>query len=196
MARNRKRNDYPVKKRKSPMRVIAGWILFIGVFLVLIFALVPLVGATMKVTDGAMGPSLGIGDTVAVNHISYLLLRPKRGDVVQFVVAEEEQGTPAQTSTVYLRRVIGLPGETVQIVNGKVYINGSETPLDDSFIKETMKGSYGPYVVPEDSYFMLGDNRNNSWDSRKWKNTFVNRDKILGKAGLRYWPLSNIGFLH
>ena len=71
MARNRNDNRYSGRKKKSPMRVIFGWVMFIGVFLMLLFVLVPLVGATMKVTDGAMGPTLGIGDTVAVNHIAY-----------------------------------------------------------------------------------------------------------------------------
>ena len=78
--------------------------------------------------------------------------------------------------------------ETVEIKDGKVYIDGSETPLDDSFIPETMKGSFGPYQVPEDCYFMLGDNRNNSKDSRYWKNTYVRFDQIVGKAVIRYYP--------
>ena len=97
MARNRNDNRYPGRKKKSPMRVIFGWVMFIGVFLMLLFVLVPLVGATMKVTDGAMGPTLGIGDTVAVNHIAYVLFRPKRGDIVQFAVSEDSHAAAAQT---------------------------------------------------------------------------------------------------
>lgn len=84
--------------------------------------------------------------------------------------------------------MIGLPGETVEIKDGKVYINGSDTPLDDSFVPEVPIGSYGPYTVPEDSYFMLGDNRNRSRDSRFWDNTFVTFDEIVGKAVIRYYP--------
>ena len=69
------------------------------------------------------------------------------------------------------------------------------TTIDDSFIKEPMRGSYGPFEVPEGHYFMLGDNRNNSHDSRKWENKYVPKEDILGKAGFRYWPLNKIGFV-
>ena len=196
MARNRKGNDYPVKKRKSPMRVIAGWIIFIGVFLALIFALVPLVGATMKVTDGAMGPSLAIGDTVAVNHISYLLLRPKRGDVIQFVVAEEDQAAASQTKTVYLRRVIGRPGETVQIMDGKVYINGY--PLEEEYAAGA--ASYAGIAASQvtldnDEYFVMADNRSNNFDSRDATVGPISRDDILGKVWLRVLPFEKFGFV-
>ena len=74
------------------------------------------------------------------------------------------------------------------IKDGKVYIDGSPTSLDDSFIPEKMIGSYGPYTVPENCYFMLGDNRNDSKDSRSWKNKFVRFDQIVGKAVVRYYP--------
>ena len=72
--------------------------------------------------------------------------------------------------------------------SGKVYINDSETPLDDSFVSETPLGSFGPYEVPENCYFMMGDNRNNSKDSRYWQNTYVQFDQIVGKAEIRYFP--------
>ena len=75
-----------------------------------------------------------------------------------------------------------------EIKDGKVYINDSSTPLDDSFIPEKMTGNYGPYKVPENCYFMLGDNRNNSNDSRFWKNKFVRFDQLVGKAVVRYYP--------
>ena len=91
--------------------------------------------------------------------------------------------------------MIGLPGETVTIRDGKVYINDNKEPLDDSFIPEPMEGDFGPYEVPEDHYFVLGDNRNWSKDSRFWNNTYVARDKILGKAVLRYYPFNKIGFI-
>ncbi len=106
---------------------------------------------------------------------------PERFDIVIFKYPDDE-------SQLFIKRVIGLPGETVEIVDGKVYIDGSPTPLDDSFIPEKSIGSFGPYEVPEDSYFMLGDNRNNSKDSRFWDNTFVRFDQIVGKAVLRYFP--------
>lgn len=114
-------------------------------------------------------------------QISKKVKDPERFDIVIFKYPDDE-------SELFIKRVIGLPGETVEIVDGKVYIDGSETPLDDSFIPEEMRGSFGPYEVPEDCYFMLGDNRNNSKDSRYWTNTFVRFDQIVGKAVVRYFP--------
>ena len=106
---------------------------------------------------------------------------PERFDIIIFRYPDDE-------SQLFIKRLIGLPGETVEIVNGKVFIDGSETPVDDSFVPEDPLGSFGPYTVPEDCYFMLGDNRNNSRDSRFWDNTFVRFDQIVGKAVIRYYP--------
>ena len=114
-------------------------------------------------------------------HISHQTKDPERFDIVIFKFPDDE-------SQLFIKRVIGLPGETVTIKDGKVYINDSEEPLDDSFVAETPVGDFGPYKVPEGSYFMLGDNRNHSRDSRYWINSFVEKDKILGKAVLRYFP--------
>ena len=100
---------------------------------------------------------------------------------------------PDDPSQLFVKRVIGLPGETVNIVDGKVYINDSEEPLDDSFCPETPEGSFGPYTVPEGCYFMLGDNRNHSMDSRYWQNPFVEEDAIEAEVAVRYWPLNKIG---
>ena len=84
-------------------------------------------------------------------------------------------------------------GETVTITGGKVYINDSTTPLDDSFTKEIpATTSFGPYYVPSNSYFVMGDNRNNSYDSRYWSHTFVKSEQILGKAMFRYYPFNKI----
>ena len=106
---------------------------------------------------------------------------PERFDIVIFKYPDDE-------SQLFIKRLIGLPGETVEIRDGKVYINGSDEPLDDSFVPEVPTGNYGPYKVPENSYFMLGDNREYSRDSRFWKNTFVSFDEIVGKAVVRYYP--------
>lgn len=191
--RGRKRQG---KKRKSPVRVIAGWIVFIGVFLVLLFALVPLVGAGMRVTDGAMSPSLAIGDTVVVNHLSYLLLRPRRGDVIQFTVAQDEQGSSSQTDVVYLRRVIGRPGETVQIMDGNVYINGY--PLEEEYTAGVT--TYGGIAASQitldsDEYFVMADNRSNNFDSRDSTVGPISRDDILGKVWLRILPFDKFGLV-
>lgn len=133
-----------------------------------------------RVPSESMEKTIMTGDRFFGNRLAYLFSDPERFDIVVFKYPDDE-------SQLFVKRVIGLPGETVEIKEGKVYINGSETPLDDSFTPETPIGDYGPYVVPEDSYFMLGDNRNHSGDSRFWKQPYVEKEKIVGKAILRYF---------
>lgn len=125
--------------------------------------------------------SYGLNLDLFGNKIVKKVKDPERFDIIIFHYPDDE-------SQLFIKRLIGLPGETVEIRDGKVYIDGSETPLDDSFVKETPIGNFGPYEVPEDHYFMLGDNRQNSKDSRFWKNTFVSFDQIVGKAIIRYFP--------
>lgn len=134
-----------------------------------------------KIPSPSMEQTIMTGDRVFGNRLAYLFQDPERFDIVVFKYPDDE-------TKLYIKRIIGLPGETVEIRDGKVYINGSEEPLDDSFTPETPLGDYGPYTVPENSYFMMGDNRNHSSDSRFWNNPYVSEDKILGKAILRYFP--------
>ena len=134
-----------------------------------------------KIPSESMENTIMTGDRIFGNRLAYLLGDPERYDIVIFRYPDDE-------SQLFIKRVIGLPGETVEIIDGKVYIGGTETPLDDSFTPETPTGNYGPFTVPEGCYFMLGDNRNNSRDSRFWQNPYVEEDKILGKAVLRYFP--------
>lgn len=141
------------------------------------------------IPSGSMEKTIMEGDRIIGNRLAYLKSDPQRFDIVIFKYPNDETKT-------YIKRVIGLPGETVEIRDGKVYINGSEEPLDDSFCPEEPTGDFGPYVVPEDCYFMLGDNRENSSDSRYWyPNTYVKRSQIMGKAVFRYWPLNQISLL-
>ena len=134
-----------------------------------------------KIPSESMENTIMTGDRIFGNRLAYTFGEPERFDIVIFKFPDDE-------SQLFIKRVIGLPGETVEIRDGKVYIDGSHTPLDDSFTPETPVGDYGPYEVPEDCYFMLGDNRNYSKDSRFWQNTYVEEDKILGKAVLKYFP--------
>ena len=139
-----------------------------------------------RVPSGSMEETIMTGDRVFGNRLAYIKDDPERFDIVIFKY-------PDDPSQLFVKRVIGLPGETVNIVDGKVYINDSEEPLDDSFCPETPEGSFGPYTVPEGCYFMLGDNRNHSMDSRYWQNTFVEKDAIEAQVAVRYWPLNKIG---
>lgn len=138
---------------------------------------------TIMTGDRIFGFRLAYGLNINLfgNEISHKWKDPERFDIIIFKYPDDE-------SQLFIKRLIGLPGETVEIRDGKVYIDGSETPLDDSFVPETPTGDYGPYVVPEDCYFMLGDNREHSRDSRFWDNTFVQFGQIVGKAVIRYFP--------
>lgn len=141
-----------------------------------------------RIPSDSMENTIMEGDQLFGNRLAYKKEDPQRYDIVIFRFPDDE-------SQLFIKRVIGLPGETVNIIDGKVYINDSSTPLDDSFLPEKMEGDFGPFEVPENCYFMMGDNRNWSNDSRFWQQPYVTRDQILAKAVLRYWPLNKIGFV-
>ena len=134
-----------------------------------------------KIPSESMEQTIMTGDRVFGNRLAYVFGDPERYDIIIFKYPDNEK-------ELFIKRIIGMPGETVEIKDGKVYINGSKEPLKDSFTPETPVGDYGPYTVPENSYFVLGDYRNYSKDSRFWKNPYVAEDKILGKAVLKYFP--------
>jgi len=158
---------------------------FLIIFLV-VFALNKLVYINAVIPSESMQTTIMKGDRIIGSRLAYKSKDPQRFDIVIFKY-------PDDPSQLFVKRVIGLPGETVNIVDGKVYINDSEEPLDDSFCPETPEGSFGPYTVPEGCYFMLGDNRNHSMDSRYWQNPFVEEDAIEAEVAVRYWPLNKIG---
>ena len=118
-------------------------------------------------------------DRVIGSRLSYLFEEPQRGDIVIFRFPDNEK-------IYYVKRVIGLPGETVEIHDGHVYLNGSEEPLEEGYIREPMiPEESAHYEVPEGCYFVLGDNRNYSADARVWQNTYVKKEKIVAKVLFR-----------
>lgn len=169
------------KKKKSAGRELMEWLLVIvgGVCAALLISNFILFNA--RIPSSSMESTIMVGDRVIGLRFAYWFSEPERGDIVIFRYPDNEE-------KIYIKRVIGLPGETVEIIDGKVYIDGSEQPLQEDYVNGVPTGNYGPYVVPENSYFMLGDNRGNSEDSRFWTNKFVKKEKILAKAVVRYYP--------
>ena len=138
------------------------------------------------VPSGSMETTIMPGDRVIGSRLSYRFGKPERGDIAIFLYPDDEA---RGIKTYYVKRIIGMPGDTIDIVDGKLYLNGSETPLDEPYIREEMMLEPPMhYEVPEDCYFMMGDNRNYSNDSRRWTNTFVRRDKLIAKVLFQYFP--------
>lgn len=143
-----------------------------------------------NVPTGSMENTIMPGDNILGFRLAYLTEDPERGDVIFFPFPDNEEEK-------YVKRIIGLPGEKVTIMDGKIYINDSTEPLDEPYLKEEWTRGTGPYVfeIPEDSYLCLGDNRNRSADAREWNNTYVKREKIIGKAIFTYFPIEHWGMV-
>ncbi|MGN0245233.1 MAG: signal peptidase I [Lachnospiraceae bacterium] len=162
------------------------YVLIFLIALVVMLLLNKFIIINARIPSASMEDTVMTGDRLIGNRLAYKNDIPQRFDVIIFKFPDNE-------SELYIKRIIGLPGETVTITDGKVYINDSTTPLDDSFTKEIPAStSFGPYYVPSNCYFVMGDNRNNSYDSRYWTHTFVKSEQILGKAMFRYYPFNKI----
>lgn len=169
------------------MKVTLLEVLAILLLALLIFLAVQATFESREVDGSCMEPNLHTGQRLLVIKAAYWFGDPQRGDVITF-------HSPQDPSRTLIKRVIALPGETVEIRDGQVYItdaNGDTFPLDESsYINEESQAQYpyGPQVVPEGEYFVLGDNRNHSTDSHNWG--MLPRENVIGKAWLCYWPLS------
>ncbi|PSB01614.1 signal peptidase I [Merismopedia glauca] len=132
--------------------------------------------------SGSMLPTLQIDDRVIIDKLIYRSTKPKRGDIILFnpTPALEQQNFKDP----FIHRVIGLPGERIQVKKGKVFIN--RKPLTENYLSEPPKYNWGPIKIPANSYAVLGDNRNNSYDSHYWG--FLPRNLIIGKAISIWFP--------
>lgn len=139
------------------------------------------------IPSGSMLPTLQINDRLLVDKVSYRFSSPRRGDIVVFdpTAALERQ----DFHDAFIKRIIGLPGDTVAVRGGRVFVDGK--PLSEPYIADTPRYQYVPVKVPAGQYLVLGDNRNNSYDSHYWG--FVPREKIIGRALIRFWPLPRVG---
>ena len=149
--------------------------------------------ANAVIPTGSMLDTIQQGDRVIASRLAYTFDDPERFDIAIFKYPDNEK-------EYFVKRVIGLPGEKVDILNGTVYITGADgktLELRDDFVSQENKDNYsGSFVVPEDCYFVMGDNRDNSVDSRYWVTTnYVSRDKFIGKVMFRYYPFKTAGKL-
>ena len=184
-----KAGGYTLTKKQKFLREIFGWVETIVFAYLFALILTNFVVVNAQVPSESMQNTIMKGDRLFADRVSLYFSDPKRFDIVVFKYPDD----PTQ-KTLYIKRIIGMPGDKITIKNNEIYINDSEEPLDDSFIAEPMVTFDAEYTVPEGCYFMMGDNRNNSADSRFWKvHTFVRRDQILGKAVLRYYPFDKMG---
>lgn len=182
MARRKGLTFYEKEKKisKSMIREIFSMIFYSFAAVLLAAVIVFSVGMKVGVIGVSMEPALYNGQEVLINRFIYKLSAPKRGDVIAFL----PNGN--QNSHYYLKRVIGLPGEKIQIIEGYVYINGELLTEDESYDKIADAGiADGEIVLGNDEFFVLGDNRNNSEDSRSGNIGAVSKNTITGKAWLR-----------
>lgn len=175
-------------KKDSTLKEVISWVLTIGITLAIAFGLRYFVIEPMKVPTGSMLETIQLNDHLYVNKLAYRIGEVKRGDIAVFWF-------PDEPNVRYVKRVIGIGGDVVEVKEGKVYVNG-KLQDESAYIREPMREeNFGPYNVPANHYFMMGDNRNNSKDSRYWKNTFVSNELLIGKVALRYYPFSRFGLV-
>ena len=176
------------KKQSNALRSTLEWVGVIVAALVIALVLRATVVQTFYIPSPSMVPTLQKDDRILVNKLSYKLHAVHRGDIVVFT-------TPPNVDKSYkdlVKRVIALPGETVQGKDGKIYINGQ--PLAEPYLPATTTTQdFGPEVVPPNSYWVMGDNRSQSVDSRVFH--AIKKNTIVGRAFIRIWPLNRIGLL-
>ena len=178
-----------MEKPKGIVKELLGWIVYIAIIIGLTWLIITFVGQRTRVSGHSMEATLHDGDNLIVDKLSYRFRDPKRFEIIVFPYRHKE-------NTYYIKRIIGLPGETVQVKDGYVYINGEK--LDENYGLEVMEDAgiaAEPIELGEDEYFVLGDNRNHSSDSRDPSVGILHRDELIGRAWVRIWPLDSIGVI-
>ena len=178
-----------MEEPKGILKELLGWIVYIAVIIGLTWLIITFVGQRTRVSGHSMEATLHDGDNLIVDKLSYRFRDPKRFEIIVFPYRHKE-------NTYYIKRIIGLPGETVQVKDGYVYIDGEK--LDENYGLEVMQDAgiaAEPIELGEDEYFVLGDNRNHSSDSRDPSVGILHRDELIGRAWVRIWPLDSIGVI-
>ena len=179
-------SQHEEKQKVNIVKEIFSWIKIVITAFIIAFILTHFIIVNAKVPTGSMENTIPTGSRIIGSRLTYEFSDPERLDIIIFKAPDSPEEN-------YVKRLIGLPGETVRINNAVITIettDGKTIELEEDYLKEDWFDSTGPYEfkIPEDSYLMLGDNRNYSNDARKWKNTYVKRDAILGKVEFMYYP--------
>lgn len=178
--------------KKKIVKEIVSTLIYIGIVFLMTYLLIHFVGQRTVVDGESMEATLQNGDHLIVDKITYRFHDPKRFDIIVFPYKHKP-------NTFYIKRIIGMPGETVQIdLDGNIYINGEI--LQESYGREVIRPqmigrAVDPIVLGEDEYFVMGDNRNNSSDSRTEAVGNIKREDIVGRAWMRIFPFNNFGIL-
>ncbi|MCI5823219.1 MAG: signal peptidase I [Lachnospiraceae bacterium] len=176
------------KEEKNVVKEIVGMILYVVAVFAVCFLIITYVGQRTKVEGSSMEPTLSNGDNLIVDKISYRFRNPERFDIIIFPYKYEKD-------TFFIKRIIGMPGETVWINNsGEIYING--VLLSENYGLETIKYAglaSTPITLGKDEYFVMGDNRNDSTDSRFDVVGPIKRKEIVGRAWVRIYPFNKFG---
>ena len=172
------------------LRTILGYILYILVIIGLTWMIVTFVGQRTRVSGSSMETTLSDGDNLIVDKLSYRFQDPKRFDIVVFPYKYEE-------NTYYIKRIIGLPGDTVQVKDGYTYINGEllESDIYGAEVMIEAGTASEPITLGEEEYFVLGDNRNHSLDSRDPSVGILKREDLIGRAWVRIYPFDKMGVI-
>jgi signal peptidase I len=173
-------------------RQVVEWVLLIGLAVVIALVVKAFLVQAFYIPTGSMEPTLAVNDRVLVNKLAYRLGDPERGDIIVFDAPPSARTDDVQE---LIKRVIGLPGETIESREGRIYIDGQL--LEEPYLTDEHRDNLGepiaPILIPEGHYFVMGDNRPNSQDSRFFG--VISDDAIVGRAFVRIWPITDFGFL-
>jgi len=155
----------------------------------LAFGIRHFVAEARYIPSESMLPTLEINDRLIIEKMSYRFRQPTRGDVVVFRPTDTIKAENPTFNDALIKRIVGLPGEIIEVKEGQVFVDGE--PIVETYIEEEPAYMWGPQEIPEESYLVLGDNRNNSYDSHFWG--FVPKDNLIGRAAVRVWPPNRLG---
>ncbi len=182
------------QKNKDSQQGIGVWkenFTLIAIALLLAFIIRTFIAEPRYIPSASMVPTLLKNDRLVVEKVSYYLHSPDFGDIVVFNPPEELQRRGYPKDQAFIKRIIGRPGDSLKIKDGKVYLNGQA--LKENYIAEPPESPMEEVKIPTDKYFVMGDNRNDSNDSRYWG--FLPRKNIIGRAVFRFWPLNRGGLI-